>query len=71
MTRYLNNPALLDNAQGKYPAAEPLVKRALAIREKSLGPAHPDLITNESAELRRPATVNRSIRRSSEDADPH
>ncbi len=44
MTRCLNNPALLDNAQGKYPAAEPLVKRALAIREKSLDPDHPDLV---------------------------
>ncbi len=32
MARCLNNPALLDNAQGKYPAAEPVVKRALAIR---------------------------------------
>ncbi len=33
MTRCLNDPALLDNAQGKYPEAEPLVKRALAIRQ--------------------------------------
>ncbi len=53
MTRCLNNPAQLDNARGKYPAAEPLVKRALAIREKSLGPDHPDLATNEPGELRR------------------
>ncbi len=44
MARCLNNPALHDNAQGKYPEAEPLVKRALAVREKSLGPDHPDLI---------------------------
>ena len=44
MARCLNNLALLDNAQGKYPEAEPLVKRALAVREKSLGPDHPDLI---------------------------
>ncbi len=44
MARCLNNPALLDNAQGKYREAEPLVKRALAVREKSLGPDHPDLI---------------------------
>ena len=43
MARCLYNPALLDNAQGKYPEAEPLVKRALAVREKSLGPDHPDL----------------------------
>ncbi len=40
----LNNPALIDNAQGKYPEAEPLVKRAPAIRDKSLGPDHPDLV---------------------------
>ena len=32
MTRCLDNPAQRDNAQGKYPEAEPLVKRALAIR---------------------------------------
>ncbi len=32
----LNSPALLDNAQGKYPEAGPLVKRALAIRGKIL-----------------------------------
>ncbi len=43
MARCLNNPALLDNAQGKYPEAEPLVKRAPAVREKSLGSDHPDL----------------------------
>ncbi len=47
VARCLNNPALRDNAQGKYPEAEPLVKRALAIREKSLSPDHPDLATNE------------------------
>jgi hypothetical protein len=29
--------------QGRYPEAEPLAKRALAIREKVLGPDHPDL----------------------------
>ena len=28
-------------AQGKYAEAEPLYKRALAIREKALGPEHP------------------------------
>ena len=32
VARCLNNLALLDNAQGKYPEAERLVKRALAIR---------------------------------------
>jgi hypothetical protein len=30
---------------GKYPDAEPLYKRALAIREKALGPNHPDVAT--------------------------
>jgi len=44
VARCLNNLALLDNAQGKYPEAERLVKRALAIREISLGPGHPDLV---------------------------
>ncbi len=34
MTRCLNDPAQLDNAQGKYPESEPLVKRALAIRAR-------------------------------------
>ncbi len=70
MARCLDNPALLDNAQGKYPEAEPLVKRALAVREKSLGAGHPGLATNEPGELRRPATGNRSTHRSSEDGGP-
>ncbi len=30
-------------AQGKYAEAEPLYKRSLAIREKALGPEHPDV----------------------------
>ena len=59
MAPCLNDLALLDIAQG-YPEAEPLVKRTLAIREKSLGPDHPDLATTEPEELRRPATGNRS-----------
>src|SRR5882724_11841925 len=29
--------------QGRYAEAEPLLKRALAIREKALGPDHPDV----------------------------
>ena len=33
---------LYDN-QGRYAEAEPLYKRALAIREKALGPDHPDV----------------------------
>ena len=30
-------------AQGRYAEAEPLLQRALAIREKALGPDHPDV----------------------------
>ena len=33
-------------AQGKYAEAEPLFKRALAIREKALGKDHPDVATS-------------------------
>jgi len=32
--------------QGKYGAAEPLLKRTLEISEKALGSAHPDVATN-------------------------
>ena len=32
--------------QGNYAAAEPLYRRALAIREKALGPDHPDVATS-------------------------
>ena len=39
----LNNLAVLYRAQGRYAEAEPLYKRALAIREKALGPDHPDV----------------------------
>ena len=39
----LNNLAMLYEAQGRYADAEPLFKRALAIREKALGPDHPDV----------------------------
>ncbi len=31
--------------QGRYGEAEPLHKRALAIRQKALGPKHPDVAT--------------------------
>ena len=37
----LNNLAELYDGQGRYAEAEPLYKRALAIREKALGPDHP------------------------------
>ncbi len=40
----LNNLALLYRDQGKYAEAEPLYKRALAIREKALGPEHPQTV---------------------------
>ena len=39
----LNNLAALYRAQGRYAEAEPLYKRSLAIREKALGPDHPDV----------------------------
>jgi tetratricopeptide (TPR) repeat protein len=40
----LNNLAAIYEAQGKYAEAEPLYKRANAIREKALGYKHPDLL---------------------------
>ena len=51
----MNNLAELYRAQGKYAEAEPLYKRALGIREKALGPDHPDVATglNNLAELYR------------------
>ncbi|MEO1610090.1 MAG: alpha/beta hydrolase, partial [Pseudomonadota bacterium] len=39
----LNNLAGLYGAQGRYAEAEPLYKRSLSIREKALGPDHPDV----------------------------
>ena len=39
----LNDLALLYDNQGRYDEAEPLYKRALAIREKALGTDHPDV----------------------------
>jgi len=41
----LNNLATLYYSQGKYAQAEPLFRRALAIREKALGPEHPQVAT--------------------------
>ncbi len=39
----LTNLAILYQTQGRYAEAEPLHRRALAIREKALGPDHPDV----------------------------
>jgi tetratricopeptide (TPR) repeat protein len=39
----LNNLALLYRDQGRYEEAEPRFQRALEIREKALGPEHPDV----------------------------
>ena len=41
MATSLNHLAILYNHQGKHAEAESLFKRALTIREKSLGPEHP------------------------------
>ncbi len=46
LAQSLNDLAVLYRNQGKYGEAEPLYKRALAIREKSLGPDHPDVARN-------------------------
>ena len=37
---------MLYKDQGRYADAEPLYKRSLAIREKALGPDHPDVATS-------------------------
>ena len=43
MAQSLNNLAALLQDKGDYAAAEPLYRRALAIREKALGPDHPNV----------------------------
>ena len=43
LRRSLNNLAGSIRNQGRYADAEPLYKRSLAIREKALGPDHPDV----------------------------
>ena len=40
---HLNNLAALLKATNRLPEAEPLMRRALAIDEKSYGPEHPDV----------------------------
>ena len=42
MAPELNNLAALYQRQVRYAEAEPLFKRALALREKALAPGHPD-----------------------------
>ena len=37
--------AAIHFAQGQFPQAEPLLRRALSIREQALGPTHPDVAT--------------------------
>ena len=51
----LNNLAEVYRLQGRYAEAKPLYKRSLAIREKTLGPEHPELAQG-TPEPRRPAT---------------
>ena len=64
----LNNLAVLYKTEGRYAKAEPLYQRALAIREKALGPEHPDVATslNNLAALYQPrATTPRPSRSTS------
>jgi tetratricopeptide (TPR) repeat protein len=51
----LNQTAYYLDSRAQYPLAEPLLQRALAIREQQLGPEHPDTATslNNLAELYR------------------
>ena len=46
MATSLNNLATLYATQGQYAQTEPLYKRSPAIREKVLGPDHPDVATS-------------------------
>jgi hypothetical protein len=41
--RALNQQAIVLDEQGRHAEAEPIFARALAIREKALGPDHPDV----------------------------
>ncbi len=55
MATSLNTLAGLYDNQGRYAEAEPLYQRSLAIREKALGPEHPDVaqsLENYAALLR-------------------
>ncbi len=46
MATSLNNLAELYRVQGNYAEAAPLYRRSLVIREKALGPEHPDVATS-------------------------
>jgi eukaryotic-like serine/threonine-protein kinase len=46
LANHLANLALVHRARGAYEEAKALQERALAIREETLGPEHPDLATN-------------------------
>ena len=43
MSRFAEQPGSSIDYQGRYRDAEPLYKRSLTIREKVLGPDHPDV----------------------------
>ncbi len=61
----LNNLAELYRAQGRYAKAEPLHKRALAIREKALGPEHPNVaqsLENYAAVLRKTGRTTEAVK---------
>ena len=62
MTDGLKELAMLYEAQGNYAEAEPLYVRALAIKEKSLWPDHPDVLQS----LRNCAALLRKMARSDE-----
>jgi hypothetical protein len=58
----LSNLAVLYYTQNQYAQVEPLLKRSLAIREKALGPDHPDV----AASLKNMAQLYRKTGREEE-----
>jgi hypothetical protein len=58
--RLLNEAGCYLSERAQYAAAEPLYRRALAIREKALGPEHPG--TAEASTTWRHSTTDRSVR---------
>jgi hypothetical protein len=61
----LNGLAELYRAQGQYTKAEPLHQRALAIREKALGPEHPEGATSLENYARLLRDIDRTVGKSS------